>query len=122
MALGVWDVMKCHRDKLSVFFLFRIVLLEACTMENILYYKGKPLVRCGNEMYYGNMSDKYIILIRELAVKKINDVDVGSKFEIQLLFTDPDIKGRGKIKEQTVKASFSDALELAQAWLIRFNV
>ena len=95
---------------------------EDVIMENnYLCYKGRPLVRSGNEMYFGNMSDKYIILIRELATKKVNHVDVGTKFEIQLLFTDPDIKGRGKIKDTSTKGSFSDALELAEAWLNRFN-
>ena len=88
---------------------------------NYLCYKGRPLVRSGNEMYYGNMSDKYIIFIRELDSKKVNDVDIGTKFEIQLLFTDPDIKGRGKIVKNIERASFSDALELAEAWLNRFN-
>ena len=43
---------------------------EVITMENnYLCYKGRPLVRSGNEMYFGNMSDKYIILIKELATK-----------------------------------------------------
>ena len=88
---------------------------------NYLCYKGRPLVRCGSEMYYGSMSDKYIIFIKELATKKVNEVDVGTKFEIQLLFTDPDIKGRGKIAKTIERASFSDALELAEAWLNRFN-
>ncbi len=88
---------------------------------NYLCYKGRPLVRSGNEMYYGNMSDKYIIFIRELDSKKVNDVDIGTKFEIQLLFTDPDIKGRGKIAKSIERATFSDAMELAEAWLNRFN-
>lgn len=88
---------------------------------NYLCYKGRPLVRCGNEIYYGNMSDKYIIHIKETATKKVNEVDVGTKFEIQLLFTDPDIKGRGKIYKSIERSTFTDALELAEAWLARFN-
>lgn len=88
---------------------------------NYLCYKGRPLVRCGNEIYFGNMTDKYIIFMKEIATKKVNDVDVGTKFEIQLLFTDPDIKGRGKIFKTSEKSSFTDALELAEAWLDRFN-
>lgn len=88
---------------------------------NYLCYKGRPLVRCGNQIYFGNMSDKYIILIKEISTKKVNNVDVGTKFEIQLLFTDPDIKGRGKIYKSSEKGSFTDALELAEAWLARFN-
>ena len=88
---------------------------------NYLTYKGRPLVRCGNEKYYGSMSDKYIVFIREIATKKVNDVDVGSKFEIQLRFTDPDIKGKGKIVKSIERASFADSLELAEAWLNRHN-
>lgn len=88
---------------------------------NYLCYKGRPLVRCGNEIYYGNMSDKYIILMRETATKKVNDVDVGTKFEIELLFTDPDIKGKGKVYKNAQRTTFTDALELAEAWLGRFN-
>lgn len=88
---------------------------------NYLCYKGRPLVRCGNEIYYGNMSDKYIILIKETATKKVNDVDVGTKFEIELLLTDPDIKGKGKIRQSAQRATFTDALEIAEAWLGRFN-
>ena len=67
------------------------------------------------------MSDKYIVFIRELATKQIGEVAVGSKFEIQLLFTDPDIKGRGKIVKSIERASFADTLELAEAWLNRAN-
>ena len=88
---------------------------------NYLSYKGRPLVRCGSEMYYGSMSDKFIIFIRELATKKFNEVEIGSKFEIQLLFTDPDIKGRGKIFKSIERSSFSEALELAEAWLVKYN-
>lgn len=88
---------------------------------NYLTYKGRPLVRCGNEMYYGSMNDKYIIFIKEIATKKVNEIDVGSKFEIQLRFTDPDIKGKGKIVKTIERASFADSLELAEAWLNRHN-
>lgn len=91
-------------------------------MENkYLSYKGRSLVRCGNEIYYGNMSDKHIILIRETATKKVGEVDVGTKFDIELLLTDPDIKGKGKIRQSAQRASFTDALEIAEAWLARFN-
>ncbi|MBQ4395958.1 MAG: hypothetical protein II828_00390 [Clostridia bacterium] len=92
-------------------------------MENqYLTYKGRSLVRCGDEIYYGNITDKYIILIRETATKKVGDVDIGTKFDIELQLTDPDIKGKGKIRQTAQKASFTDALEIAEAWLNRFNV
>ena len=37
-----------------------------------LTYKDKPLVRCGNTIYYGNMSDPYVVLL-QIAGSKEND-------------------------------------------------
>lgn len=91
-------------------------------MENkYLCYKGRPLVRCGNEMYFGNMTDTYIILIKETETKQFNSVELGTKFEISLLYTDPDIKGRGKIIKTSEKKSFADAMQIAEVWLERAN-
>ncbi len=42
-------------------------------------YKGYPLVRSKNTIYYGYMSDQYVIMIQILATKKIGDSDVTSK-------------------------------------------
>ena len=33
--------------------------------QDFLTYKGKPLVRKGNEIYYGDMSEKYVIMLRK---------------------------------------------------------
>lgn len=85
----------------------------------ILTYKDRPLVRCGDEIYYGNMTDKYIILFKLLTFRKVGDSQVPSKVQIQLLYTDPDIKGKGKIVKSSEKDSMSNALELASAWLDR---
>ena len=32
--------------------------------QDFLTYKGKPLVRNGDTIYYGNMSDDYVIMMR----------------------------------------------------------
>ena len=29
--------------------------------KEFMTYKGKPLVRCGNELYYGSMDEPYVI-------------------------------------------------------------
>ena len=82
-------------------------------------YCGRPIVRCGNEMYYGNMTDKYITLLKILATKKVGDSEIATKVSIQMLYTDPDIKGKSKIVKSSEKDSMSVALELAAAWLDR---
>ena len=87
--------------------------------KQILTYKERPLVRCGDEIYYGNMTDKYIILFKILSYKTVNDQQLPDKVQIQMLYTDPDIKGKGKIVRSSEKNSMTVALELATAWLDR---
>ena len=32
--------------------------------DRVLNYKGKPLVRCGSTLYYGDMADQYVAHIQ----------------------------------------------------------
>ena len=62
-----------------------------------LTYKGRPLVRNGNTIYYGNMSDKYVIMMQVMSTKKVDDLELADKIIIQLMYTDPDIKTRDRV-------------------------
>ena len=44
-----------------------------------LMYKGKPLLRCGNRIYYGNLEDKLILALDIVESSKKQDVDVSTK-------------------------------------------
>ena len=37
---------------------------------SFLTYKNKPLVRKGNEIYYGDMTEKYVVRFKILSSKK----------------------------------------------------
>ena len=54
-----------------------------------------------------------------LSSKTVGDQQVPDKVQIQMLYTDPDIKGKGKIIRSSEKNSMTVALELATAWLDR---
>ena len=43
--------------------------------KEFLTYKGKPLVRQGNTIYYGDMADDYVIMMQILAKKEVGDKD-----------------------------------------------
>ena len=51
-----------------------------------LEYKGHPLQRAGNIVYYGSMSDKYVIMLQIMDTKKVKDLDVATKVSVQLHF------------------------------------
>lgn len=54
-----------------------------------LTYKGHPLRRKDNLVYYGSMAEKYIIMLQILDTKKDKDLDVATKVAVQLQLTDP---------------------------------
>ena len=35
-----------------------------------LTYKGRPLVRCGNDIYYGSLKEPYVVYLQVLTTKK----------------------------------------------------
>ena len=43
--------------------------------KNVLTYKGKMLLRKGNEIYYGNPGEKYMVLFRITENEKLKDYD-----------------------------------------------
>ena len=90
-------------------------------MENKLIYKDYPLARCGNRIYYGNMTDKFIILLEIKATRKAGDVDIPAGVHIELRYTDPEIQGKNKIVKTADRETMSDALELAAVWLGKNN-
>ena len=84
-----------------------------------LMYKGKPMVRCGNIIYYGNMSDKYVIMIQILETVKKNEMDVASKVLVQLMYTDPDLRAKDRIVKKSEKDGLYNAIDIASIWLER---
>ncbi|MBQ7962143.1 MAG: hypothetical protein IJ289_06035 [Clostridia bacterium] len=84
-----------------------------------LTYKGKPLVRCGKTIYYGNMCDPYVIMLQICSTKKVGELDVASRVTVQLLNTDPDVRPRERIVKKSEKQGLYQAMDIASIWLER---
>ena len=82
-------------------------------------YRGKPLVRSGDTIYYGNMTDKYVIKIDIKTKKTVQDMEVADKCIVQLMLTDPEIRSRKQIVKTSEKNGLYLALDIADAWLTR---
>lgn len=87
--------------------------------KEILEYKGRPLRRKDDTIFYGNMSDKQIIMIKIINTKKIEDMEVATKVSVQLQYTDPSLKTRDKIIKKVEKDSLYSALDTGSVWLER---
>ena len=84
-----------------------------------LSYKGHPLRRKDNLIYYGSMADKYIIMLQVMETKKVDDLDVATKVAVQLQLTEPDLKSRDRVVKKTEKDSLYAAMDVASVWLER---
>lgn len=84
-----------------------------------LSYKGHPLRRKDNLIYYGTMAEKYIIMLQILDTKKVDDMDVATKVSVQLQLTDPDLKSRDRVVKKSEKDSLYAAMDVASVWLER---
>ena len=84
-----------------------------------LIYKGHPLRRVDNLIYYGTMAEKYIIMMQVLSTKKEQDLDVATKVSVQLQLTDPDLKSRDRVVKKSEKDSLYAAMDIAAIWLDR---
>ena len=90
------------------------------TMENIpLTYKGHPLRRKDNLIYYGTMAEKYIIMLQILSTKDQDGLPVADKVSVQLQLTDPDLKSRDRVVKKSEKDSLYAAMDVAAVWLER---
>ena len=85
----------------------------------VLEYKGKPLVRQDNELYYGNMSDKFILFLMIMTEKEDEKTKatVPGKVMVQIIPTD----GSNRVEKQGMANGLYEALDLGSAWLERAN-
>ena len=79
-----------------------------------LEYKGKPLVREGDTICYGDMnSDKCILILEIMSYKDVNGNSIPDTILIQII----DSKDPSKIVKQGQKAGLYEAFSLGTIWL-----
>ena len=84
---------------------------------DFLEYKGRPLVRQDDDLYYGDLSENYHVYLMVISEKKAkNGDDIPDQVIVQLMK-----KGENKPEKQTISKGLYDALDTATAWLDRYN-
>ena len=84
-----------------------------------LCYKGHPLRRKDNLLYYGSMADKYIIMMQILESSDCKGLPVAKRVSVQLQQTDPNVRMKERIVKKTEKNSMWAAMDIASIWLGR---
>lgn len=87
--------------------------------KEFLTYKGKPLVRNGNTLYYGHMSDDFVIMMTIGSTKKEGELEIADKVTISLINTDPTVRPKDKIVKKSEKNGLWAAMDIGSIWLER---
>ena len=82
-------------------------------------YKGKPLVRSGNTLYYGHMADKCVVMMQILSTREVHGMTMADRIQVQLLSTDPELRMRDRILKKSEKTGLYNAMDVATVWLER---
>ena len=85
----------------------------------VLMFKGHPLMRKDNLIYYGSMADSHIVMLQILETKKVGDADIATKVSVQLQLTDPAARSRDRIVKKSEKDGLYTALDVGSVWLER---
>ena len=85
----------------------------------VLMYKGRPLMRKDNLVYYGSMADSHIVMLQILETKTMNGVEIATRVSVQLQLTDPAAKSRDRIVKKGEKPGLYTALDFGCVWLER---
>ncbi len=78
-----------------------------------LEYMDKPLVREGNTICYGDMSEKCILVLEIMSEKEVDGIKLPKDVLIQVI----DSKDPNKIIKQGKKEGLHDAFSIGLVWL-----
>lgn len=86
---------------------------------DILMYKGRPLVRQGNTLYYGFMNEAYVVILQVMSTRELNGVEVADRVIVQLVNTDPNVRTKEKILKKAERKGLYNAIDIGVIWLER---
>ncbi len=90
--------------------------MAAAKKKKILTYKGKPLLRVGDRIYYGNLEDKVILALDITESKKNKDIKSAQKVKIQLMDNTGEL-GKGQVFRKGERENLYKALDIGEWWL-----
>jgi len=89
-------------------------------MAEPMMYKGRPVVRDSNKLYFGEPYNKFIIVLTVLENSKVGNQELPSRILVQLQNTDPALAMTAeKVVKEVERKNLYDALEIGSIWLER---
>ena len=84
--------------------------------QEFMTYKGKPLVRSKNEIYYGDMSESHVV---KFTILSVDENDEPTKINVQLLKSNTELADKDRVVKESTKSTMFEALDVGFIWLER---
>lgn len=84
--------------------------------KKVLMYKGKPLLRCGDRIYYGNLEDKCILVLDIVESEEKNDIISSTKIKVQVMDNTGEF-GKGQVYRKGERENLYKAIDIGEWWL-----
>ena len=88
---------------------------------DFMMYKGYPLVRKGNDIYFGFMNEPYVVCLQAENPKEEKGVKLSQKVRFYQMKTDEGLNPIEAIVKNGERETLYDALDVAATWLKRSN-
>ena len=91
--------------------------MAAAKKKKVLMYKGKPVYRKGNKLYYGNLEDPLILMLEVLETKKVQNVNVATKVKFSIQDNNVEEIGTGTNYRSGEREDLYKAFDIGAWWL-----
>lgn len=91
-------------------FIVEVIILAKKKEQTALIYKGKPLVKRGNTVIYGDINDRFYLHISILDTDTEKDLELASEVVVSLM-------ENGKVIKKAEREGIYRALDIGAFWL-----
>lgn len=90
--------------------------MAATKKKKMLMYKGKPIYRIGNRIYYGNLDDSLILVMDIVETEKVGEFDVTKKVKFHIQDNTGEL-GKGQNYRSGEREDLYKAFDIGSWWL-----
>ena len=90
--------------------------MAAAKKKKIMTYNGKPILRVGNRIFYGDLSDKLILVLDILETENRDGVETATKVLVQVMDNTGEL-GKGQVFRKATRDNLYKALDIGEWWL-----
>lgn len=91
--------------------------MAAAKKKKVLTYKGKPVYRKGNKLFYGNLEDPLILMLEIAETKKVQNINVATKVKFSIQDNNVDEIGTGTNYRSGEREDLYKAFDIGAWWL-----